>query len=145
MRIFNSFYLIIPLAAGLAGAAAYARDNSVKVKEVPVRLTTSIHGKEMFQQYCAVCHGTDGKGNGPAVPALKRAPNDLTQLTRKNNGKYPALAVLSALRGDEKIIEHGTVEMPMWGQVLSEPGQPKAIRDMRINALLEFVQQIQVR
>ena len=38
---------------------------------------------------CAVCHGDDGKGNGPYAPELKAQPADLTQLAKKNNGAFP--------------------------------------------------------
>ena len=35
-------------------------------------------GKALFQQYCASCHGDDGKGAGPAAVAFKVQPPDLT-------------------------------------------------------------------
>ncbi|MBZ5572099.1 MAG: cytochrome c [Acidobacteriia bacterium] len=44
-------------------------------------------GQQMYSAYCAVCHGNDGKGGGPAAEALKVPPPDLTVLARKNGGK----------------------------------------------------------
>jgi mono/diheme cytochrome c family protein len=35
-------------------------------------------GEPLFQTYCMVCHGTDGKGIGPAATGLPHAPADLT-------------------------------------------------------------------
>jgi len=35
-------------------------------------------GEPLFQTYCMVCHGTDGKGTGPAATGLPHAPADLT-------------------------------------------------------------------
>lgn len=35
-------------------------------------------GKEMWQQNCAICHGDDGKGDGPQSAALAVAVGDLT-------------------------------------------------------------------
>jgi mono/diheme cytochrome c family protein len=35
-------------------------------------------GQKLFQTYCMVCHGTDGKGTGPAAAGLPHAPADLT-------------------------------------------------------------------
>jgi mono/diheme cytochrome c family protein len=35
-------------------------------------------GEPLFQTYCMVCHGTDGKGTGPAAAGLPHAPADLT-------------------------------------------------------------------
>jgi hypothetical protein len=42
-------------------------------------------------------------------------------------------------------MEHGTREMPMWGSVLSETGQQKAMGEIRVQALLEFIEQIQTK
>ena len=35
-------------------------------------------GKRVFAQRCAVCHGPDGKGNGPAAPSMFPRPRDLS-------------------------------------------------------------------
>jgi mono/diheme cytochrome c family protein len=66
-----------------------------EIKKVPIQPTPATSGKEMYNQYCAVCHGTGGKGDGPAADALKKKPADLTQLTRKNNGTFPELHVMN--------------------------------------------------
>ena len=58
----------------------------------------------MFKQYCASCHGLDAKGHGPAVPALKVPPPDLTSLTKNNHGKFPEPRVFQAIKGDVVVI-----------------------------------------
>jgi mono/diheme cytochrome c family protein len=35
-------------------------------------------GQQLFLNYCMVCHGTDGKGTGPAATSLPHPPADLT-------------------------------------------------------------------
>jgi len=35
-------------------------------------------GARVFAQHCAVCHGSEGRGNGPAAPSLRPRPRDLT-------------------------------------------------------------------
>src|SRR5207249_9317560 len=35
-------------------------------------------GQRVFARYCAVCHGPDGRGNGPAAPSLIPHPRDFT-------------------------------------------------------------------
>jgi mono/diheme cytochrome c family protein len=35
-------------------------------------------GKQLFQTYCTVCHGADGRGTGPAAKGLPHPPADLT-------------------------------------------------------------------
>jgi mono/diheme cytochrome c family protein len=60
-------------------------------------------GETMYRTYCAVCHGTDGKGGGPATPALRDQVPDLTTLSQSHEGKYPARYVENVLRfGVEK-------------------------------------------
>jgi high-affinity iron transporter len=33
-------------------------------------------GQTIYQDKCAICHGADGKGNGPAAAALSPSPAD---------------------------------------------------------------------
>ena len=35
-------------------------------------------GKRVFAQRCAVCHGPDGRGNGPAAPLMFPRPRDFS-------------------------------------------------------------------
>ena len=37
-----------------------------------------LRGSNVYQQQCAVCHGADGKGTGPAAAGLAHPPADLT-------------------------------------------------------------------
>ena len=45
-------------------------EKKTKVKKVEIKQTSASSGKEMFTQYCALCHGVNGAGNGPAAPAI---------------------------------------------------------------------------
>ena len=72
-------------------------------------------GEEMYRTYCAVCHALDGKGGGPATPALRDQVPDLTTLSQRHGGKYPARYVESVLRfGMAKgFPAHGNKDMPI--------------------------------
>lgn len=35
-------------------------------------------GAHLYAEHCAICHGTDGRGNGPAAPSLHPRPRDFT-------------------------------------------------------------------
>lgn len=116
-----------------------------QIKKVPARYTSPASGKAMYMNHCAACHGADAKGNGPAAAALKAAPTDLTVLTRKNNGKFPADHVYSSIVGDLNVPAHGSVEMPMWGNVYrSMSSGRQAEVQQRISNLTHYIESLQV-
>jgi len=71
-------------------------------------------GKAVYREYCAVCHGNDGRGHGPIAKASKIHPTDLAAL-RRNNGSFPAQQIDAALRGDDPVVAHGAPGMMVWG------------------------------
>ena len=105
------------LAVAALTMMASAQEPKKEIKHVPIKPTSAASGQEMYRTYCAVCHGTDAKGNGPAVEALKVPPGDLTTLAAKNGGKYPALKVSAIIRGEEVLAAHGSKDMPIWGHL----------------------------
>jgi mono/diheme cytochrome c family protein len=72
-----------------------AQQTAPKVSKVGAVPTSPASGKEMFHAYCASCHGVDGKGNGPATPALTKHPGDLSIMAKQSGGKFPAMRVMS--------------------------------------------------
>lgn len=69
---FMKFITVVGVLAMLSTFAlgpVAAAQNAPVVKHISISKTSSTSGKEMFNTYCAVCHGLDGKGNGPATPA----------------------------------------------------------------------------
>lgn len=114
------------------------------IKHVPVQRTSAASGQEMYTSYCAVCHGSDGKGNGPAASALKEAPANLTKLTEKAGGKYPALHISSVIRGEADLPAHGNKEMPVWGPLFRRISQGNEGEvQQRIANLNQFIESIQ--
>ena len=103
-------------------------------------------GKILFQQYCASCHGDDGKGAGPAAVAFKVQPPDLTALSRQNRGKFPRDRVVQAIRGDRTQSAHGSTDMPVWGTVfLTQTGGNQVEVERRISDLTEHIKSVQVK
>jgi len=99
----------------------------------------------MFNSYCASCHGLDGKGNGPAAPALKTPPADLTVLAQNSGGKFPSARVQSSIK-DVTQNAHGSKDMPVWGSILSsvsENDQQTVI--LRIHNLTGYIESLQVK
>jgi mono/diheme cytochrome c family protein len=123
-----------------------AQDQSKEIKHVHAKPTSPASGQEMFNSYCASCHGKDAKGDGPAVGALKTAPTDLTTLAKKNGGKYPEMNVTSVLRGEAKVVAHGTQEMPVWGPVFWRMSQGNASEvQQRVANLNRYIKSLQVQ
>jgi hypothetical protein len=100
-----------------SSAGVFLESKQKEVKHVPVKPTSAAPGKQMYDMYCAMYRGKNGKGRGPAAEALKATPTDLTVGSRKEGGKFPSAHVASAIRGDITICVHGTKDMPVWGNL----------------------------
>ena len=133
--------VVITLA--LAGAFTAVAGAQVKIEKGPVTRTSPASGKEMFNEYCAVCPGTAGKGDGPAATALKKAPADLTQLAAKNSGKFPDVRVMRYIGGEDTVAAHGTRDMPMWGEVFHSMNRDSGVTQLRISNLTDYVKGLQ--
>ena len=121
-----------------------AQETATKIKKVPAAPTSAASGKEMFDAYCAACHGADGKGNGPAASALKKLPPDLTLLAQKNGGTFPTMRVMSSIRDVTQNV-HGSKDMPVWGPVLKSVSPNDATVAQRISNLTGYIQSLQVK
>src|SRR5664279_3279787 len=128
-RINAPYYLILGVMFCFAAGA------QTTVKTVRPAATSSLDGKSLYMEYCAVCHGKDAKGGGPAADALKQHPTDLTQINRKNNGKFPDTKILAILKGEQKVVAHGNKEMPTWGRTFSDMNVNPNVGQGRMNAL----------
>ena len=142
---FISLAVIFVMISIFAVAQDKAPDqNAPKVKHVPITNASPTSGKEMFESYCAVCHGKDAKGNGPAASALKVPPPDLTQLAKKEGGKYPAAHVASVIRGQADLAAHGSKDMPVWGPLFSSISQGHEGQvQQRVANLVTYIESLQ--
>ncbi len=134
------------LAAAVVVGVAYANQSTAKTVIIPVSKPPANNGKQMYVNYCAPCHGVDGKGDGPAAAALKKQPTDLAVLSRNNGGRFPSTHIASVLQFGTSNPSHGSAEMPMWGPVLgsanSAPSEPN-VRALRISNLSRYLQTLQ--
>ena len=79
-----------------------------------------IEGEKEYQERCALCHGENGKGDGPYSIALVFKPADLTKLLAQNNGTFPFLETYLIIDGRDMNKYHGTRLMPIWGDRYSK-------------------------
>ena len=107
------------LGCGLTAFAADDQGTKI-ITKVNARPTETLNGVDLFKEYCAVCHGSGAKGDGPAVEALKKRPSDLTQLARKNGGCFPELQVMNYIKGQDVVAAHGSRDMPIWEPFFSK-------------------------
>lgn len=135
---------LIALAGAFFLAMGYA-DQTKKIV-IPVNRTTPTDGKQMYQSYCAPCHGVDGRGNGPAASAMKTQPTDLTQLAKMHQGKFPENHVSSVLQFGSSMPAHGSASMPVWGQLFGKivPAQSQETA-LRVTNLTRYLETMQAR
>jgi mono/diheme cytochrome c family protein len=133
----------VVLMAMIGGTAAQ-QAGVPKIKQTQFNAIVSVEGRDNFLAYCAVCHGIDGKGGGPAVPALKVPVPDLTTMA-KRYGKYDEVAVQNHIRGASKVpAAHGSTEMPIWGPLFrSQGGDETAF--LRVRNLTTYLGSVQVK
>jgi len=138
-------FAVMALAVMALAMTAWAQDQTQKeIKHVPIQQTSPASGEEMYKSYCAVCHGANGKGNGPAASVLKVPPSDLTTLAKRNGGKYPTLKVAAILRGEETLPAHGSKEMPIWGNLFwSMSGGHEGEVQQRVANLNKYLESLQ--
>jgi mono/diheme cytochrome c family protein len=131
---------ILILAVLVAGPV---RAQTKTVIEIPVRPTMSVNGADLFAQHCAVCHGKEGRGDGPAAAAMKRAPTDLTRIARNPGGKFPDLAVQQAIANSDSNAAHGAPRMPVWGELLESLPGDTSMAALRVHNLMRYIEGLQ--
>ncbi len=72
-------------------------------------------GKREYDDNCAACHGTKGKGDGSIAPEMKTKVPDLTVLAKNNGGVFPTARVYEVIDGRHEVKAHGWRDMPVWG------------------------------
>lgn len=131
------------MLVAVCAVCAAARQNPIVDKtQLPPTYVPS--GKAMYKQYCAACHGADGKGHGPAAASLNTRPSDLTTLAKRHGGKFPLDSVANILRFGPGLSVHGSSEMPVWGPIFQylDNYDESAVRQ-RIKNLCDYLESIQ--
>src|ERR1035441_4418300 len=135
--------ILFALAAGVLWAQNESRP---VVQKTPATRTSASSGKEMYRAYCAACHGTDGKGDGPASAALKSLPSDLTVLATRNAGEFPELRVVGVINAVLRVPAHGSKDMPPWCAVCGQmDGTDVARVKLRIRNLTKYIESLQAK
>jgi mono/diheme cytochrome c family protein len=106
-------------------------------------------GAQLYQRFCASCHGERGHGDGPVADSLKVMVPDLTRITRRHGGAFPADQIRRIIDGRAVQPPHGSRDMPIWGYEFRNAGAgdrgSTASADDLVERLLEFLNSIQVK
>jgi len=104
-------------------------------------------GEELYQRFCASCHGRGGYGDGPVASSFKVMIPDLTRLSQRAGGRFPAKRVLEIIDGRAVLPAHGTRPMPVWGyefEAQVPPDEPgRATAQTLIYRLVEHLRSLQ--
>ena len=104
-------------------------------------------GGEIFRTYCASCHGTAARGDGPLASAMNRKPANLTEIAKRNGGRFPSELVFRTIDGRQPVRGHGGPDMPVWGDVFTrsrDAGDAERVKAV-IQSLVDFLDSIQLR
>jgi hypothetical protein len=146
-------FLQLLLVAGVTVLCTGTAFGEVAIRQSPLtwQHVENADGDVLFNSLCAACHGAGAKGDGPAASALDRVVPDLTVLATNSDGGYPYQRVRRTISGEYRSIQHGTIDMPIWGQEFMYilPGrtsfQREAYARRLIHALNEHIENMQVR
>jgi mono/diheme cytochrome c family protein len=83
-------------------------------------------GQALYAEKCALCHGPNGKGDGPGAAALDPKPRNHTDGTYMNAQSNESLL---------SVIKDGKGQMPAWGATMS---------DEEMHAVLAYVRTLAV-
>ena len=137
------------IVCGTAGfmllSLAGARVDAQTVKQGTAPRIQSVEGVDTFKAYCAVCHGPQAKGNGPAATALKKVPADLTTIAKRNGGKFSAPDVEAVIMGQQVLASHGSRDMPIWGPVFQALAPDDSFMKLRVLNLVGYIKTIQAQ
>ena len=138
---FSALCLALTTAYGI-GMAGQARG-----PQNPPLVISSMHGRDLFEFYCASCHGRDGRGSGPAASALKTPPADLTRIATRHGNTFPTPLIESLVAaGDPSSTPaHGSREMPVWGPIFRALDPTDKLTTVRISNIVGYLKSIQVK
>jgi mono/diheme cytochrome c family protein len=130
-------------AAALSLVCSTAGAQTIKQGTAP--RIQSVQGVDSYKAYCAVCHGEQARGNGPAATALKKAPADLTTISKRHGGKFSSADVEGVITGIDTINSHGTRDMPIWGPVFQALAPNSETVKLRVANLVDYIKSIQTQ
>lgn len=145
MKPIKSLQATVPLTGLALALLAFSAAGQTTGPKTPALIIPSMYGQDLFNFYCASCHGRDGKGRGPVAPALNVSPPDLTTLAARHDGKFPKAFVESFVTGNRVplVPAHGSKDMPVWGPIFRALDPNTTANRVRIENIVGYIEAIQ--
>jgi len=131
-------------------ASAQKTTVTVTVKTAPrvhqneIKYVSPVSGKQMYEAYCAGCHGANANGSSSAATVLVPRPTDLTLLSSRNGGNFPKDRVRYRLMDLNLYDNPGTDDMPCWGPaLLSLQKNHRELVNLRVQNLMAYLETMQ--
>jgi mono/diheme cytochrome c family protein len=137
----------IATGGALAACLALAPSAALAADDAASKLAAA--GRAEFLQYCASCHGAEGKGNGPLAEDLRVPPADLTRIAQRHGGAFPEPMISEIIDGRRRMRAHGPGNMPVWGRRFDREVPYGEAGDIavrgRVALLVEYLRSIQAK
>jgi hypothetical protein len=135
--------LLLVLVPSVLAAAASSPTGSGDPSRDPV-----LEGRRSFEMFCVNCHGESARGDGELADLLRIITPDLTRLSARNGGDFPADEVRRRIDGTHEVRGHGDRMMPVWGMALDPrhgegDGESYERAQHQIDAIVEYLGSIQ--
>ncbi|MFQ5678951.1 MAG: c-type cytochrome [Gemmatimonadota bacterium] len=115
--------LLLPVATGMTLLPEDATAAGTMLEPAPAatlphgRFGPETSGMTIFKQHCAICHGEEGRGDGPAAAGIRPAPANFTDPERVADLSFEEMV---------HTVTTGKGYMPAFGSVL----RPEEIREV---------------
>ena len=89
---------------------------------INAEFSKSFEGYQVFNTYCFICHGKDGKGNGPLASKIGTPPTDLTDdtiLSKRTDKELKRIVEGSLPHGNATDSKSAKTNTPRWGVAIS--------------------------
>ena len=96
-------------------------------------------GEETFERLCARCHGDGGSRAGWRSSDPAETPPDLRWIAARRAGRFDSAEIAEWIEGRSIPEQHGTRQMPIWGERLATEYERFADADALVGATLDPV------